>query len=100
MNTLIHWFSNKRLLTSVIIGMYFVANVLFHDLVQKIAVQIERMLTLQVDNLLISIAGLCTLGLLTWYISRKIRRGQQKILKVIYWGFSIFLMAMSYNTIM
>lgn len=100
MHTLILWLSKRRVFTTSVTLAYFVPNVLCHDLVQKVAVTIEKKLSLGVFNAVITTVGLPTLAVFSWFVFVRIRNRPHQRVIAAYWCFNIGLAAFSYNTLM
>jgi VanZ family protein len=80
--------------------MYFAAAVLLHEEISKVSVWLQKKLSLQLYNNIISSLSLLLIIILSIFLFIKIKGGDRKTSKIFYWCFTVLMATISYNTLM
>ena len=101
MHRLFLWHRRHRLLTAFLSGAYFVSTVLLHEEVSMAADWARITLGIGTYHMIITLIGVSAILAITGRLYRAIvREGSRRGPILFYWGLTVTLAALSYNTLM
>lgn len=100
MDRLIAWLSERKLFTVILACTYLAVVILFHKEVSGISDWLSAKLSFKVYNDRIFLISLMVLVVFLVFVLIRIIEGEQRLLKIIYWMFTTFLVVISYQTLL
>jgi glycopeptide antibiotics resistance protein len=99
MDPLILWMRKRKGITISASAVYFASVVLLHEEVSKVSVWLQKSLTLNLYNRLITVFSISLVGFMSLYALLKLRVAENRGLRVAYLSVAFFSAAASYNTL-
>ena len=99
MDRLITWLSERKLFTVIVACAYLTVVILFHKEVSALSDWVTAKLSFKLYNDLIFLISLVMLVVFEAFVLIRIIKGEQRLLKLIYWILTTFLVVLSYQTL-